>query len=273
MKKLILILSLVLCLILSSSAFAWEKVDISGTGFDSEAAYALKIQTFLSHLSGGVTGKSIKINRLSCDDTTLQIHSHQAAEGVEQANEFKGESLSTTGGMTGIVAQYILDATGTAALTSIMGIAYLGDGHTLSGSGYLIGVSGGADVPYGTLNGSGVIVAGVVGGIMPMVGGTLTECKYMTAIWASSMAVNLPVTGESQLLLMTNGLGATLDQAIYIAGSDRITEFIHFVDVAGMVTAGTTQNATVTCDAKIAITIDALGTFYIPAYAGTVTLD
>ena len=44
-----MILSLVLCLILSSSAFAWEKVDISGTGFDSEAAYAAKIRLFLSH--------------------------------------------------------------------------------------------------------------------------------------------------------------------------------------------------------------------------------
>ena len=205
-----------------------------------------------------------------------KIHSHSLASGVEYANEFKGEFLSATGIMDGIAAHYHLGISSTGVLRAMLGVAYLDSGFTLSGTSasasWISGILGSVNIA-GVIDGTAVTVTGVYGGLGSMTGGTLTECKYMSAIWADSQVTQVPSAGESQLFLMTNGLGATLDQAIYISGSDRITEFIHFVDVDTMVTAGSTQNAAVTCDAKIAITIDALGTFYIPVYAGTITLD
>lgn len=211
---------------------------------------------------GGVTGIGLKINKLANTGETIKAHCHQAVDGLEQANEFKGESLSTTGGMTGIVSDFIMAASGTASITGIMGIAHLLGGITSTG-GNVIGVSGGADV-VGTINGADICVAGVVGGLMPQLGGTLTLCKYFSAIWASCMAVQVPTTGQSQLLLMTNGLGATLNQAIYIDASDRISEFAHFANCATMISAKTDADVAYAHYRKLLVTVDSLpGWIYI----------
>jgi hypothetical protein len=135
-----------------------------------------------------------------------------------------------------------------------MGIAHLGPGVTSTG-GNVIGLSGGADI-VGTMNGAGICVAGVVGGLMPMTGGTLTACKYFSALWASSMAIQAPASGESQLLLMTHGLGATLNQAIYLDASDRISEFAHFVNCATMISAKIDADVAYAHYRKLLVTVD-----------------
>lgn len=202
----------------------------------------------------GITGVGLKIHRATSTGETIKAHCHQAADGVEQANEFKGESLSVTGGMTGLVADFIMAASGVASITGIMGIAHLGPGVTSTG-GDVIGLSGGADI-VGTMNGAGICVAGVVGGLMPMTGGTLTACKYFSALWASSMAIQAPASGESQLLLMTHGLGATLNQAIYLDASDRISEFAHFVNCATMISAKIDADVAYAHYRKLLVTVD-----------------
>ena len=49
MKKLILIFALAFCLMFSFNVLAFEKVDVSGSGFESEAVYSAKIIAFLAH--------------------------------------------------------------------------------------------------------------------------------------------------------------------------------------------------------------------------------
>ena len=55
MKKLILVLALVFCMLFSFNALAWEKVDITGVGFDSTAIFKAKIVTFLEALNESAT--------------------------------------------------------------------------------------------------------------------------------------------------------------------------------------------------------------------------
>ena len=195
---------------------------------------------------------------------TTKIHSHSLASGVEYANEFKGEFLSASGIMDGIAAHYHLGISSAGVMRAILGVAYLDSGFTLSGTSaeasWISGILGSVNVA-GVLNGTAVTVTGVYGGLGSMVGGTLTECKYMSAIWADSQVTQVPTTGESQLLLMTNGLGATLDQAIYLDGNDRITEFLHIVNADGMVSA----NAATGTVKKIKIYLDD-AVYYINCY-------
>lgn len=212
---------------------------------------------------GGTTGTAIRIERASNTGPSLHVHSHQRAAGTDEvANDFKGEFLSTSGLMDGIRAQYTMDASNTGTLRTIVANAYLGSTATLSGSGMMYGLLAGVN-SVGTVNGSGVEMAGISAGIMNMVGSTLTEVKYLSAISLSSLAEVVPTTGDSQLMLMTHSGVTTLDQVMLIDASDKITNFIKFVDVDGMVSGPST--AASGTPVKIKILVD--GTpYYINAY-------
>jgi hypothetical protein len=180
--------------------------------------------------------KKITVTKVTCDNVTstegsLKIHNHLMAEGVEYANEFKGEFLSTSGTMDGIAAHYHMSASGTGVMRSILGVAYLDTGITLLGTSaaasWISGILGSVNVA-GVLNGTAVTVTGVYGGLGSMTGGTLTACKYMSAIWADSQVTQVPSSGDSQLILMTNGAGGTLGQAMLIDASNRITRLFSF---------------------------------------------
>lgn len=208
----------------------------------------------------GKTGIAININRKTNTGETLKIHCHQAADGVEHANEFKGEFLSATGTMDGIAAHYHLAISSTGVMRAILGVAYLDTGVTLSGTAatasWISGILGSVNIA-GVINGTAVTVTGVYGGLGSMTGGTLTACKYMSAIWADSQVTQVPSSGESQLLLMTNGIGGTLNQAIYIDASNRITEFLHIANASGMIaTRASVGKTAALCDGWILCTID-----------------
>ena len=216
----------------------------------------------------------ITIGNNPSSDMALKIHNHNMADDPAElttANEFKSDSLLTSGGLTGLYSEALLNASGTASVTGIMGIGYGGAVGVVSTAGNIIGVSGGADVS-GEVDGAGITIAGVVGGIMPM-SGTLTEVKDMTALWGSSNALNFPATGDSELLLLSTGPVTGLDQAIKINGydaQDRITNFVKFSNVtAGMVsiTDSLTNSgaADILSDGYIKILVDG-DTYYIPIY-------
>jgi hypothetical protein len=177
--------------------------------------------------------------------------------------------------MDGIAAHFHMAATGTGVMRSIIGVAYLDTGITLSGTSamasWISGILGSVNVA-GVINGSAVTVTGAYGGLGSMTGGTLTACKYMSAIWADSQVTQVPSSGESQLLLMTNGAGATLNQAIYIDGSDRITEFLHIANCSGMTAynASFTGQSAAEPDASIKVTIDG-HTLYLYAFPTVVS--
>ncbi len=222
------------------------------------------------------TTERIRID-LDPDETpALHIHTHQVEIGVEGenvANDFKGEFLRTTGIADGMRLQYTMDADSSGILRSIMSNAYLNTAITLSGGGEIYGISAGVNM-LGTVSGATIRIAALQAATGQSVGATLTEAAFISVLSLTNRTGPNLVTGETQILFLEQeGNAFQIDQAIYLFGGDRITEFIHFEDVATMVTVGTTQDAAVTADASIAITIDDLGTFYIPAYGGVITLD
>ena len=231
-----------------------------------------------------ISGTNVTNNNAASIVGGLKIHTHQMAVTTDDspnqyANEFKGEFLSDGSSadpavphatMDGIAAHYHMAGSGTGVMRSILGVAYLDTGITLSGTegtgSWISGILGSVNVA-GTVNGTAVTVTGVYGGLGSMTGGTLTEVNDMSAMWADSQATKVPTTGDSQLLLMTNsgtgGTVGTLKQAIKIDAGNKITNFIRFDNVTTMVSA----SGTAASGDAVKITILVNGTpYYINAY-------
>ena len=176
----------------------------------------------------------------------LKIHTHLNTTGY--GNEFEGEFISTSGTMDGIAAHYHLGASSTGVMRSILGVAYLDAGYTLSGTSaaasWISGVLGSATVE-GVINGTAVTVTGTYGGLGACAG-TLTACKYMSGVWADvSQITKVPSAGETQALLITGPVAAvSIGQAIYIDGPTHITNFLNISSAAGFATAGSTAAGT-----------------------------
>ena len=191
----------------------------------------------------GVNGQGIYINKTASNGPTVKAHCHQLAAVTTDAiaNEFKGEFLSIVGTMDGIGSHFHMAASGTGILRSVLGVAYLDAGITLSGTDYTTGswLVGGcfvADVG-GPVNGTGVVIAGLYGGIgaCAMSGWTaMNECKYMTAIWGDSTRLRAVTTGDTSLLLLTNMTGCqTVKYGIQMVAGGAITTAINISGNSG----------------------------------------
>lgn len=185
----------------------------------------------------GTVGTGVSVNKTANTAGTLKVHCHQMAATTgdspnQYANEFKGEFLATSGTMDGIASHFHMAGTGTGIMRSVLGVAYLDTGKTLSGTDYNTGswLAGGvfSATSAGVINGVGVVVAGVVGQIGSCQGGTLTACKYMTSVMASSARLTALSSGDSSLLLC---------HVSDTVGSQAVTYGIQMV-TAGLVTTG-----------------------------------
>jgi hypothetical protein len=191
---------------LSATGTATDHVYLAGT-----YSNAIKI--------GGVAGVGLYINKTANTAAAIKSHCHMlATDGVDApnfvANEFKGEFLSTGTShatMDGIAAHFHMAASSTGILRSILGVAYLDSGKTLSGtdytdSGWLNAGTFVADVS-GVINGTGVVVNGLYAGIGSCQLGTLTACKYLTSLWVTSNSLTTLSSGQSSLILVDNPAG------------------------------------------------------------------
>ncbi len=190
--------------------------------------------------------------------STTKIHAHLMPVTTEYANEFKGEFLSTGAvgqaqTMDGIAAHYHMAASGSGIMRSILGVAYLDSGVTLTGTDYTLNgwLAGGvfvADVA-GTIVGNQNVIAGLYAGIGSCQGGTLTACKYMTAIWATSNRLTTLSAGQSSLIFADNPAGTdkkAVDYGLRIeGGSGMMTTGISIaaptttaIDITGACTRG-----------------------------------
>jgi len=214
----------------------------------------------------GVAGTALRINKTANTAGTMVVHCHQLADPLEDyvINDFKGEVLHVANGMTGIGSSWVLDVNSAGSLNGIMSTVFLGDGRTLSGAGSLAGISGGVAITAGIVNGADVILSGVIAGMMQSGTGVLTACKYMSALWASSVLNAAPSAGESQLVLLT-AEGATIDQAMFISGIVSIDKFLNLdtTVTAGFVTAGATVAGTPNIKLKCKF---GTTTFYLQGY-------
>jgi hypothetical protein len=230
----------------------------------------------------GVTidGVKLKDKMITIDNSlgtaTMKIHAHSLGVTQEYANEFKGEFLSTGGvgeaqTCDGGAFHYHMAASGSAIMRAIIGVAYLDSGKTFSGNdyttkGWLVGGLFSANIA-GILNGSGVVVAGLYGGIASCVGGTLTTAKYITSIWADSSRLVSLSSGQSSLFLATNQTGAqNIDYGLRVESANLITTGISLSGgyVTGLSITGTTSTTAIdilACGGR-AIRIGTKGTSY-----------
>jgi hypothetical protein len=172
----------------------------------------------------GTTGTGISINKTANNAGTLKIHCHAMAASTDDspnqyANEFKGEFLATSGTMDGIASHFHMAASGTGVMRSILGVAYLDSGKTLSGTAstgsWLAGGVFQANVA-GVINGTAVCIVGGYAGLGSMVGGTLTACQYMAGLWADASQITLaPSAGVVCAALITGN--SLVQYGLYIA--------------------------------------------------------
>ncbi len=105
MKKLILILALMFCLIFSGTAFAYEKVDISGAGFDTDVIFRAKIVEFLEQLNFtelAITDALGNARQIHWQFTATSIEGGEHLTGIQLRSNWGGTADSPTAGITGI---------------------------------------------------------------------------------------------------------------------------------------------------------------------------
>jgi hypothetical protein len=200
----------------------------------------------------GVTGGRIEMAPEAAG-YGLKIHTH--SNSTTWGNEFKGEFVSTSGTMDGIAAHYRMAASGTGVMRAIAGHAYLDATYTLSGTSaagsWISGVLGWTDI-LGVINGTAVTVTGTYGGLGTCTG-TLTACKYMSAVWADmGQLQKVPSAGNSQALLITGPVAAVqVDSAIYVDGPTYFTNFLKFDSAVGPLASDATAMASLTMSYKL----------------------
>lgn len=176
----------------------------------------------------------------------------------DYAYQIRANSAKTSGNFIGIDNETHLTKTGTASVFSTRGVAVVDAGYTATG-GFLVGTYGQARAD-GTVAGNS-FVAGLYGLIEASAAMT---ASHVASAWLDSHQANA-VTGEHELLYMSNNGAATMDQAIFLYPGNKITHLLTIDPTdTGLVDDATGQ--TLTPIKKINVKID--GATYV-IVAGT----
>jgi hypothetical protein len=124
--------------------------------------------------------------------------------------------------------------------TAVQGVSRLAATYTAT-AGTLIGTYGQV-CNLGTLNGSGIMLAGLYGIVED--GGTYTAVSHVASCWLDSHLAQTVTAGEHELLYMTNNGATTMDQAIYVYAGNKITNLLNINTASGMVSANTAGGST-----------------------------
>lgn len=184
---------------------------------------------------------------------------HKRPTSDDYVIQLRSTSTKTSGTHWGVDAETHLIANGTASIRSVQGVAVLDATYT-STDGTLIGVYAQARSD-GTFNAAGGFLAAIYGVIEASAAIT---ASHVCSAWLDSHQANT-VTGEHELLYMTNNGAATMDQAIFLYPGNKITHLITIDPTdTGLVADATGE--TLTPVKKINVKID--GTTYV-LHAGT----
>jgi hypothetical protein len=157
---------------------------------------------------------------------------HNRPTTDEFAVEIKSEFTDTDAGHNCVMVTADWKANGATGggNTALQGTSRLAATYTATG-GTLIATYGQV-CNLGTLNGSGIMVAGLYGLIED--GGVYTAVSHVAAAWLDSHLDQTVTAGESELLYMTNNGDTTLDQAIYVYAGNKITNLFDINTASGM---------------------------------------
>lgn len=175
----------------------------------------------------------------------------------DYALQVRSESAKATGTHWGVDCETHLKADGAASLRSVQGVAVVDATFTATAS-TLIGTYGQARAD-GTVAGASFMTGlyGLIEASAPITATHVTSC------WLDSHQAEA-VTGQHDLLYMTNNGAAQMDQAIHIYGGDKVTALLNLDTVSGMVAATAETGGS---SKKIKIVIDGV-VHYINAYTG-----
>jgi len=194
------------------------------------------------------TGKlvgEIYRNETGVNSKSLKLHNHDTIATMN--NEFKYETINTSGANYGTWNECHIAATGTATLRAQTNVAVVESTYTVTGT-TLIGTYSQARAD-GTIAGSSFVAASY----SIIEASAAMTVSHLCSQWLDSHQANA-VTGSHQLAYWTNNGAATMDEALYLYGGDKISAFVNFDTCGGgMVTTATGETMTVTD--KIAITI------------------
>ena len=177
---------------------------------------------------------------VSAEAYALQIRGYQRdTTGIYRSVDAEAE-IRTDGGAYayGVSGKAILDGGITATASTIIGVyaqAKVDTGGVLAGNSYLVG-------SYSLIEAGPAVTA-----------------NHVTSMWLDSHQA-LAVTGQHDLLYMTNNGTAVMDQAVHIYGPN-ITSFINFDTCNTFVSAGGATGV----QKKIAVMVDGVA-HYINLY-------
>ncbi len=187
----------------------------------------------------------------------LKVHNHSTTIGyaIEAKSNFNGTATSHFG-ITSTVEWEPTDDTATdGTVQGLQGVGRLAASKTVTG-GSLIGTYGQA-CNLGTINGSGVMVAGLYGLIED--GGTYTACSHVAGLWVDSHLTKAITSGTFDMCYITNNGTTNADNVFYVYAADRITNLftINTTDGSGtkMVSDATTSDYTFTKTRKVKVNV------------------
>jgi hypothetical protein len=175
----------------------------------------------------------------------------------DYAVQVRSESAKTTGTHWGVDCETHLKATGGTSIRSVQGVAVVDATYTATAA-TIIGLYGQARAD-GNIAGASFL-AGLYGLIEAS---TALTATHVTSCWLDSHQAEA-VTGEHDLLYMTNNGAAQMDQAINVYGNNAITALLSLNTCGGMVAATAETGGS---SKKIKIVIDGV-VHYINAYTG-----
>lgn len=201
-----------------------------------------------THFSGQVQSES----GFYSTDGINKFHNHACTEGY--AVEIKSDPVSVSG--THFGAEITVDATPATATSQlgtrgVGGIGRLAATYTMTG-GSLVGAYGQA-CNLGTLNGSGVMMAGMYALLED--GGTFTAVSHVSGLWVDSHLDQTITAGKSELIYATNNGDTVLDNALYIYAGNKITNLFTIDTASGMVGDKASGDFTFTATRKVKVNV------------------
>lgn len=193
----------------------------------------------------------------------LKVHRRPTAEAF--AAEIKSEFTDTDSAHAAVAVTADWKANGTAGgVQGVQGVARLKSSSYTATGGSIIGTYGQA-CAVGTVNGSGIMMAGLYGLIEDT--GTYTAVSHVASAWLDSHLTQTVTAGSYQLLYMTNNGSTTMDQAFYIYAGNKITALMEINTASGMVGANVAGGSTVNFSnyKLIKITLDGVVHYLIAA--------
>jgi len=167
-------------------------------------------------LTGSGTGETV----LQATHGVTKFHNRPNTDGY--ALEVKSEPTVVTGTHFGIettVDAKPSTATSAAGVRGVGSICRLAATYTMTGGSLIGGYSQVCNL--GTVNGSGVMVAGQYALIED--GGTYTAVSHLAGLWVDSHLDQTVTAGVKDMIYVTNNGDTTFDNALFIYPGNKIT--------------------------------------------------